>query len=209
MAVTRTGKPHLMITMTCNGNWPEIQNSLLPGQCALDRPDLCNRVCKIKLEALMADLTNNLFGKAEHYLSVIEFQKRGLVHAHIVVKFKGLGPEASHEVDKLIWTNLTDERIAGGELREKVIKYMVHKKCGDFNPNAPCMTTCKKTNRKLCSKHYPQPFRERTVTNSKQAELSTGASIMGTRPLKSNKTASAKLLKPKSTINGLYLTIPT
>lgn len=164
--VTRKGKPHLMITMTCNGNWPEIQDNLHPGQTALDRPDLCNRVFKIKLKQLMLDLTNNLFGKAEYYLTVIEFQKRGLVHAHIVVKFKGLSPEARHEVDKWIWANLPDARISNGKLREKVIKYMVHQKCGDFNPNAPCMTTCKKTNKKFCSKHYPQPFHDRTTTNA-------------------------------------------
>ena len=75
--VTRKGKPHLMITMTCNSNWPEIQDNLLSGQNALDRPDLCNRVIKIKLKELMIDLTRNLFGKAEYYLTVIEFQKKG------------------------------------------------------------------------------------------------------------------------------------
>lgn len=45
--VSRKGKPYLMVTFTCNGNWPEIQENLLPGQCALDRPDLCNRVFHI------------------------------------------------------------------------------------------------------------------------------------------------------------------
>ncbi|CAM9941562.1 unnamed protein product [Ectocarpus sp. 6 AP-2014] len=43
---------------------------------------------------------------------------------------------------------------------------MVHHRCGLFNPNAPCMTTDKKTSRKYCSKHYPQPFREQFGTNS-------------------------------------------
>lgn len=92
-----------MITMTCNGFWPEMQANLLPGQIPLDRPHICNRISKIKLKQLMLDLTNNLFGTAEYYLTVIELQKRGLVHAHIVAKFKGLIPEARHEVDKWIW----------------------------------------------------------------------------------------------------------
>ncbi|CAM9593390.1 unnamed protein product, partial [Ectocarpus fasciculatus] len=78
-----------------------------------------------------------------------------------------MSPEQRQEVDKWVWTNLPDERIAGGELRAKVIKYMVHQKCGEFNPNAPCMTTDKKTNRKTCSKHYPQPFRDAFTTNPK------------------------------------------
>ena len=62
---------------------------------------------------------------------------------------------------------MPDERIAGGKLREKVIKYMVHQKCGQFNPNAPCMTTDKQSSHKYCSKHYPQPFRDAFTTNSK------------------------------------------
>lgn len=44
--VTRKGKPHLLITMACNSNWPEIQNNLPRGQSALDRPDLRNLVFK-------------------------------------------------------------------------------------------------------------------------------------------------------------------
>ena len=165
--VARKGKPHLMITMTCNGNWPEIQDNLLPGQCALDRPDLCNRVFgKKKSKASMHHLTHNLFGKAQYFLNVIEFQKRGLVHCHIVIKFEGLSPEARHEVDSWIWTNLLDENIANGELREKVIKKMINQKCVDFNPNAACTTTCSKTKQKFCSKHFPQPFAGTLSTNT-------------------------------------------
>lgn len=164
--VSRMGRPHLMVTVTCNGFWPEIQQNLLPGQCAMDRPDLCNRVFKIKLKAIMRDLTSKLFGKATYFFSVCEFQKRGLPHAHIVIKFDGASPEARHEVEKWIWTNLPDKRIAGGKLREKVIKYMVHQKCGHFNTNAPCMTTDKRTSQKYCFKHYPQPFRDTFTTNS-------------------------------------------
>ncbi|CAN0190580.1 unnamed protein product [Ectocarpus fasciculatus] len=166
--VARKGRPSLMVTVICNGYWPEIQEILLLGQCAMDRPDLCNRVFKIKLREIMRDLQS---GKAEFHLSVIEFQKRGMPHCHIVIKYRGLSSEARHEVDKWIWTNLPDERIAGGKLREKVIKYMVHRKCGNFNPNAPCMTTDKNTNRKYCSKHYPQPFREQFGTNSATATI--------------------------------------
>ncbi|CAM9337287.1 unnamed protein product, partial [Scytosiphon promiscuus] len=165
--VARKGKPSLMVTITCNGMWPEIQANLLPGQIAMDRPDLCNRVFKIKLKAIMRDLNHNLFGQSEYTMSVIEFQKRGMPHAHVVIKFKGLSPEARHEVEQWVWTNLPDARIAGGKLREKVIKFMVHQKCGDFNPNAPCMTTDKKTNHKYCSKHYPQPFSERYTSDPK------------------------------------------
>ena len=98
--VSRMGRPHLIVTVTCNGFYPEIQQNLLPGQCAMDRPDLCNRVFKIKLKAIMRDLTSKLFGKATYFSSVWEFQKRGLPHAHIVIKFDGASPEARHEIEK-------------------------------------------------------------------------------------------------------------
>ena len=42
--VQAMGKPNLFITVTCNPDWPEIQNNLLPGQSAQDRPDLKARV---------------------------------------------------------------------------------------------------------------------------------------------------------------------
>lgn len=165
--VTRKGRPHVMVTVTCNGFWPEIQQNLLPGQCAMDRPDLCNRVFKIKVKAIMKDLRTCLMGKALYWLSVIEFQKRGTPHSHIVIRFEGESPDALHEIDKWVWTNLPDERIAGGKLREKVIKFQVHHKCGNFNPNAPCMSTDRKTNKKHCSKQFPQPFRTNFTTNPK------------------------------------------
>jgi hypothetical protein len=38
--VQSIGKPNLFITVTCNPDWPEIKDNLLPGQSAQDRPDL-------------------------------------------------------------------------------------------------------------------------------------------------------------------------
>ncbi len=52
MAIVRKlGKPDLFITITCNPKWREIQEQLLPGQAALDRPDLVDRVFKLKVDA--------------------------------------------------------------------------------------------------------------------------------------------------------------
>lgn len=34
------GKPDIFLTMTCNPNWKEIKNNLLPHETTLDRPDL-------------------------------------------------------------------------------------------------------------------------------------------------------------------------
>ena len=40
----RFGHPHLFITMTCNPNWPEIQDNLKMEETALDQPALVSRV---------------------------------------------------------------------------------------------------------------------------------------------------------------------
>ena len=42
MAIVRmTGKPDIFLTMTCNPNWTEIRENLLPGQQPSDRPYHC------------------------------------------------------------------------------------------------------------------------------------------------------------------------
>jgi len=49
MAVVRAfGKPALFGTFTCNTQWKEIQDALLPHQTPNDRPDLITRVFKMK-----------------------------------------------------------------------------------------------------------------------------------------------------------------
>ena len=48
--VARKGKPSFFFTITCDPKWKEIQDNLLPGQSASDRPDLCNRVFHEKVK---------------------------------------------------------------------------------------------------------------------------------------------------------------
>ena len=121
--VNRKGKPHFMITMTCNPLWPEIVQNLLQGQQAADRPDLCCRVFKIKLAVLMSHLkSGKVFGPYDFHMSVIEYQKRGFPHAHVIVKFKNAGPDLLNQMDSWVWAQLPDASIAGGKLREMVLK---------------------------------------------------------------------------------------
>ena len=72
--------------MTCNPKWPEIVNELRPGQEPQDRPDIVARVFKDKMDQLMNDLVQGgCFGQVVGYLYCVEFQKRGLPHAHILL----------------------------------------------------------------------------------------------------------------------------
>ncbi len=53
------GHPDIFLTLTCNPKWPEIENALLSDQRAYDRPDLCDRVFRMKMKKLMQYLTED------------------------------------------------------------------------------------------------------------------------------------------------------
>ena len=50
LAVVREfGPPDMMITMTCNPEWPEIVDSIPVGARAMDYPAVCARAFKVRL----------------------------------------------------------------------------------------------------------------------------------------------------------------
>lgn len=79
------GKPSLFITVTTNPRWPEIVDRLSPGQAALDNPALVSRVFHVRLLRFMQFMRTH-FQHIVYYVRVTEFQKRGLPHAHILLK---------------------------------------------------------------------------------------------------------------------------
>ena len=92
--VAARGKPSLFITLTCNPKWPEIERELLDGQTAFDRPDITCRVFHAKLEIILKLIRQgDIFGpnhSVGYEMRVIEFQFRGLPHAHVVLRLSGL-----------------------------------------------------------------------------------------------------------------------
>ena len=84
--VRKYGKPHLFITMTCNPMWKEIQDEIFEGQRADERDDIISRVFQLKSKALEEEiLKDGIFGARVANMRVIEFQKRGLPHAHMLI----------------------------------------------------------------------------------------------------------------------------
>jgi ATP-dependent DNA helicase PIF1 len=72
--------------MTYNPNWDEITQNLYPGQSAQDRLDLVVRVFRAKTEELKNLLfKKHILGKVKAHVYVVEFQKRGLPHAHFLL----------------------------------------------------------------------------------------------------------------------------
>ena len=79
------GHDDVFITINCNPHCPEIQNALLTSHRANNRPNICDWVLRLKLKLLLKHLTEDEpFAKLTGFVYVIEFQKRGLVHTHII-----------------------------------------------------------------------------------------------------------------------------
>ncbi|XP_063781211.1 uncharacterized protein LOC134929546 [Pseudophryne corroboree] len=153
------GAPDVFITFTANPTWPEIIENLRPGEQNSDRPDLVARVFKLKLNSLMDDLTKHgLFGQAKAFVYTIEFQKRGLPHAHILVSLRTEDKFTTVEqINKFVSAEIPTED--NPRLRNIITRCMMHGPCGANNPHAPCMQDGK------CTKQFPKPFNEETILN--------------------------------------------
>ncbi|XP_076957764.1 uncharacterized protein LOC143633330 [Bidens hawaiensis] len=90
----------------------------------------------------------------------IEFQKRGLPHAHICIFMhpcsKILNPQ---DIDKFISAEIPNKDSVL-DLYKLVSDYMIHGPCGDANPKCTCMVN------KKCSKNFPKMFNDVTAVDS-------------------------------------------
>jgi hypothetical protein len=157
--------------MTCNPHWPEIERELKEGQKAQDRHDLVARVFKQKKDQLMKDLkTGDLLGEVVAHMHVIEFQKRGLPHAHILsILAEGDRTLTPDLVDGIVVAELppapedTDDPSEAAQrkrLQDIVLTNMVHGPCGAENPSCPCIENGR------CTKNFPKEFKKKTTVDS-------------------------------------------
>ncbi|XP_074318340.1 uncharacterized protein LOC141655147 [Silene latifolia] len=161
MAICRWyGNPHLFLTLTANPRWPEVEAALtlMGGQKAEDRPDIVARVFKMKLRQLMHLLKKeDYFGPTVADIYTIEFQKRGLPHAHILLWLRRGTEEVSTDfIDTILHAEIPDKN-KEPRLYEIVSRSMVHGPCGKDGPNCPCMMN------DVCTKKYPKEHNESTT----------------------------------------------
>ncbi|XP_054708402.1 uncharacterized protein LOC129218210 [Uloborus diversus] len=97
----------------------------------------------------------NIFGSVQCFMYTIEWQKRGLPHAHILVWLR----EKIHaqRVDEFISSEFPNPQEDPG-LFNCIRTQMVHGPCGVINLNSPCMKNGK------CSKRYPRKLVKETQT---------------------------------------------
>lgn len=150
-------KPDIFLTMTCNPSWPEIEEYLLSTDEAQNRPDLICRVFKAKVEELKIDIFKKN-GKVVAFMYTIEFQKRGLPHAHFLLilndDFKLITPES---YDQVVSAELPDIN-ENPYLHKLVKKHMMHGPCGYLNPTNSCMKK-----KGFCKFKYPKNFADKTT----------------------------------------------
>ncbi|XP_031095061.1 uncharacterized protein LOC115999345 [Ipomoea triloba] len=160
MAICRwIGYPSLFITFTCNPKWPEIERFLQARRLkAEDRPDIICRVFKMKLNALIKELRkDNIFGSVLAVIYTIEFQKRGLPHAHILLFLaKSHSASTPRDIDMMISAEVPSD-LCDPEYYKAVEEFMMHGPCGSARKSSPCMVNGR------CSKFYPKKFVEKST----------------------------------------------
>jgi hypothetical protein len=155
MTIVKTmGNPALFITFTANPHWPEIERALKPGQQPGHRPDLVCTAFHLKFRQLAKRLRRGALGGCSGFSHIIEFQKRGLPHAHILEWLLPQDvPDTPAKVDEIVMAYVPED---DPELAELVKKYMVHGPC---NERSPCWKDGK------CCKGYPKAFAEVTIVH--------------------------------------------
>lgn len=91
-----------------------------------------------------------MLGRRVANTHVIEFQKRGLPHAHILLMLHPDDkPRCGEDLDDFISAEIPPNP---GPLRDAVLEFMLHGECGEANPRAPCMDN----EGQHCTKHFPK-----------------------------------------------------
>lgn len=159
MAYVRSyGRPDFFITFTCNKGWSDIAEHLYEGQQPHDRHDVIARVFRQKLIVLMDLITKcEIYGETRCWMYSIEWQKRGLPHAHILIWLKTkITPD---QIDDVIRAEIPNPE-EDSRLFEIVTSHMVHGPCVAHNPRSVCMVDGK------CPKHFPKEMHCDTRTRA-------------------------------------------
>ena len=91
---------------------------------------------------------------------VIEWQKRGPPHAHILaICDESYKPHSTDDYDSIVSAEIPNPE-KNPQLHAVVIKFMMHGPCGAANPTSPCMADGK------CTKRFPKEYTSETYTSS-------------------------------------------
>jgi hypothetical protein len=157
------GPPTFFCTMTCNGQWPAIQSQLRRGQDYSDLPVVVARVFK-RAVTILEQSFNTMFlnpGRPLYIIHSVEFQKRGLPHVHILVKYNH---ECTHpdDIDSVVSAEIPEN----AEDQELVRSHMIHRHPPDDRPPSKYCQRVDEFGHRTCRFGYPQPLQPRTTVDS-------------------------------------------
>ena len=118
-------------------------------------------------------------------MRVIEFQKRGLPHAHMLIILQErhairtaeqvdeiVSAEIPPNPDSIVDDNLevqTRKREQARRLQSLVLKNMTHGPCGKEKSTAPCMYNNQGDITEVCHKSFPKAFVKDTIWDEQQS----------------------------------------
>jgi hypothetical protein len=146
--------PDLFITVTCNPEWPEFARVLPVGSSIHDHPDIVARVFWLRFKRVMQDIVDGaVFGEVLSYCYRIEWQLRGLPHAHVLIILRHRITN-TEMVDQCVSAEIPDPALEP-ELHRLVLQFMIHGPCN--HSKAPCIVDGE------CEKNFPKQLQPCTV----------------------------------------------
>ena len=110
-----------------------------------------------QLQELLYDIKHkHILGKPVAMIYVIEFQKRGLPHCHMLIVLDQHSKlRDRHDIDNIISAEILDEK-KQPQLYQIIRSCMIHGPCGIHNPQSVYMENG------VCTKGYPKEFNDET-----------------------------------------------
>ena len=96
---------------------------------------------------------------------MIEYQKRGLPHAHVLLWLdEDLKPREDHKVNSFIRAEIYRPNTEP-DLHKLLKTHMIHGPCEDLNPQCVCIRDGQ------CSKDFPKNFQEEAIVKDVSCSL--------------------------------------
>ncbi|KAG4229554.1 hypothetical protein PC116_g22114 [Phytophthora cactorum] len=109
---------------------------------------------------MLQALNEGVLGRIRARIYVVDFQKRGLPHAHILIILADEDkPRTRQIIDRMVSAEIPNKE-TNPRLYETVVLYVLHGPCGAADPSCSYMKDGK------CTKGYPKPLAEVTCSNA-------------------------------------------
>jgi hypothetical protein len=164
--------PDFFVTFTMNPESSAVKNSLKPGEDPMTRPDVIIRVWEELSAEFFKDLMErDVLGKVVAYAKVLEHQKRGFPHNHILLWVEETPDKGTPEwVNRYISAEIPDlpeddDRSEAAEQMRRLHRIITTQNLHTCTERTGCWVNGK------CTKRFPKKYSYQTVLSSGQFPL--------------------------------------